>query len=317
MKCKVCDNSEEIKLYKVREMMFGLREEFTYLECGSCKCLQLIKIPEDMSKYYPEEYYSYAEPEVQKFGLRYILKKKRNQFAVFGKGLLGKLAYPYFPREDMKILSSLSLTKQSRILDVGCGSGGLLVELKALGFENLLGVDPYIEEDIVYDTGLEVKKKSIHEVKGEYDVIMFHHSFEHLEDPLETLKSVNRLLKSGGKCILRVPTVSSYAWKYYKEDWVQLDAPRHFFLHSKESMSILAEKAELSFDNTIYDSTEFQFLGSEQYIKDIPLFDEHSFTKGLEKSIFSKSDIKQYKSKAKKLNQEDQGDACAFILTKL
>jgi len=35
----------------------------------------------------------------------------------------------------------------------------------------------------------------------------------------------------GGWCVIRIPTVSSFAWEHYREQWVQLDAPRHFFLH--------------------------------------------------------------------------------------
>lgn len=39
--------------------MFGFRDEFDYLECDECGCLQLITIPPDLIKYYPPNYYSY------------------------------------------------------------------------------------------------------------------------------------------------------------------------------------------------------------------------------------------------------------------
>ena len=67
---------------------------------------------------------------------------------------------------------------------------------------------------------------------------MFHHSFEHLPDPIETLERVYRLMPSGGNCLIRIPLVSSEAWKKYGPHWVQLDAPRHFFLYSIESLKL-------------------------------------------------------------------------------
>ena len=51
MKCKICDNSENLQEYKVKEMMFGFREEFHYFECTKCNCLQIAEIPSNISKF--------------------------------------------------------------------------------------------------------------------------------------------------------------------------------------------------------------------------------------------------------------------------
>ena len=37
-------------------MMFGLREEFEFFECGNCGCVQIAEVPANLAKYYPEEY---------------------------------------------------------------------------------------------------------------------------------------------------------------------------------------------------------------------------------------------------------------------
>lgn len=91
---------------------------------------------------------------------------------------------------------------------------------------------------------------------------MFHHSFEHISDPLEALETVRSLLAPNGRCLIRVPVVS-WARNEYGANWVQIDAPRHFFLHTEKSMEILAEKVGLEITRVEYDSTEFQFWGSE------------------------------------------------------
>ena len=57
--CKICSNKDGNKFYSVREMQFGTRDEFIYCECSNCGCLQLVNPPENLSKYYPPEYFSF------------------------------------------------------------------------------------------------------------------------------------------------------------------------------------------------------------------------------------------------------------------
>ena len=64
MECRICGNTDEHKTYKIKEMMFGLGEPFTYFRCANCDCLQIENIPEDMSRYYSSGYYSYLWSEV-------------------------------------------------------------------------------------------------------------------------------------------------------------------------------------------------------------------------------------------------------------
>jgi hypothetical protein len=85
--------------------------------------------------------------------------------------------------------------------------------------------------------------------------------------------------------------VSSYAWEHYGVKWVQLDAPRHFSLHPVESIRLLAKKAGLKVVNITHNSTSFQFWGSEQYERDIPLYDKRSYSVAPDGSLFSKKNI--------------------------
>lgn len=316
MKCRICGNPENNKQYEVKEMMFGFRDRFIYFQCSKCGCLQISEIPSDMSKYYPSNYYSFAldarENPVKKFA-----KILRNNYAVFNKGIIGKFLMAGFRNESMRSLSKVRLAKTSRILDVGCGRGILLNDLQEIGFDNLWGVDPYIPDKCVKnENGLRIVKNRVNNLTGIWDLIMFHHSFEHLPGPLETLQSVSKLLTDEGVCLIRVPTVSGYAWENYKTNWVQIDAPRHFFLHSIDSIKILAEKANMKLGDIVYDSLDFQFWGSEQYVKDIPLMSGKSYNINPDNSIFSAGDIKKFKKKTKKLNLENKGDQAVFYLYK-
>jgi hypothetical protein len=116
--------------------------------------------------------------------------------------------------------------------------------------------------------------------------------------------------------VIRIPTVSSYAWKHYGVNWVQLDAPRHFYLHSLESMRFLVEQAGLKLSEVVYDSTAFQFWASEQYALNIPLYDDRSYAVSPKRSYFTKEQIAAFEKRASELNRTNLGDQAAFYLRK-
>jgi SAM-dependent methyltransferase len=316
LKCRVCGHDKENQSYDVKEMMIGYRDLFRYFQCSRCLCLQIGEIPPDLSKYYPDTYYSYHTDFYQN-KLKKVLVGLRDSYLLGEGGFIGKILSARYPREDLLCFGLVPGWRQSSILDVGCGSGTLLYSLREAGVKKLLGVDPFVTKDIEYPNGLRVQKNELFEVEGTWDIVMFHHSFEHVSDPVKTFENVARLLAlKGGRCIIRIPTVSSYAWSHYGVHWVQLDAPRHLFLHSIESMKLLADKSGLVLDNVVYDSTAFQFWGSEQYKKDIPLQDKRSYLKNRKKSLFSKVEISAFAERARDLNRHQQGDQAVFIFKK-
>lgn len=312
--CRICGNNKNNTYYSAKEMMYGFRDVFEYYQCGVCKCLQIVDIIDDMSKYYPSNYYSFSKYSGKDFlGFKGWIKKKRYNYTIFNNSIISKLFLAIARKKGYDVLSDLKITKTSRILDVGCGNGEhFLYPLAEVGFKNITGCDPYISEDISYDNGLEIKKKDVFEINNSFDIITYHHAFEHLPNPAENLKKVNDLLSENGVCIIRIPTVSSYAWEQYKSNWVQLDAPRHFFLHSKKSIELLAEENGLELFDIKYDSNHLQFTGSELYLKDIPLKD----LKNKEVRKMAKKHKTAYNKKAKELNKKNEGDQAAFFLRK-
>lgn len=315
MKCRICSCDESTEIIEAREMMLGLNELFKYFQCLECGCLQIIDPPEDMSKFYPLNYYSYTKVKNCCFSLKSNFIKQRDQFAVFNKGFFGRILYYFFPDESLKIYSEIPV--YSQILDVGCGSGFLLSRLRQIGFVNLKGIDPYIRESIRYSSELIIEKKNLCELSGKYDLITYHHSFEHIADPLIELKKVYQLLKESGLCIIRIPHVDSFAWNNYKACWVQLDAPRHLYLYSRKSLSLLANSANLVIEKIEHDSTAFQFWGSEQYRKGVFLTDDRSYSRNPGKSGFTKGEIRKFSKRAKELNNQNFGDQAIFYIRKL
>ena len=63
-KCRICDSIDGFDEYNLREMYLETREKFNYIQCRKCECLQIAKIPQDLGKYYPDDYYSKKQPKV-------------------------------------------------------------------------------------------------------------------------------------------------------------------------------------------------------------------------------------------------------------
>ena len=315
MQCRICASNASHRTYTVKEMMMGQLEEHEYFQCNHCHCLQITTIPDHLSDHYPSNYYSYVAPNSQG-GAKQSLIRLRDQYAATGKNMMGKALQLLSPNAKLTTLRPLNLNENSRILDVGCGAGLLLHSLREVGFKHLLGLDPFNQDLIEYPNGLRIEKRDIFSETGQWDVIMFHHSFEHMPEQQATLKKVLELLAPHGTALLRVPTVTSYAWQHYGVNWVQLDAPRHLFLHSVESMKVLAEQCGFKLDKSVYDSNAFQFWGSEQYEQGIMLRDKNSWAENPEGSIFTAAQIKDFEKRAQELNSLNQGDQAAFYLRK-
>src|SRR6476661_4755519 len=280
--CRICGNSENNRLHTAREMMFGTRERFEYLECSRCGTLQLVDVP-DLAAYYPENYYAHdAVPviDIERGWKRRVAARAIGRHLMQRSSKLGAAIAerrPWIAAQLPEYIRSLAgrVGFDSRILDYGCGRGDLLRTLRVFGFRNLTGADKFIRDDISFGD-VRIYKRGLEELEPPFDLLMLNHSFEHLPDPQNALSQIHRLLSPDGVALIRIPVVS-FAWQKYGVNWVQLDAPRHLFLYTERAFRDLVEGSGLTVERVTYDSEIFQFFGSEQYEHDIPLNDPRSY----------------------------------------
>lgn len=126
------------------------------------------------------------------------------------------------------------LRKGGKVMDVGCGWGALLDEMKGRnlgfqceGFEICRKAADYCGKHIAacghdrqfYDWDFH---------KGSYDYVTMCHVLEHMTDLNKAMRTIREMLRVGGMFAGIVPNFASRGSYFYKENWYWLDANFHY-----------------------------------------------------------------------------------------
>ncbi|MBO4981662.1 MAG: class I SAM-dependent methyltransferase [Lachnospiraceae bacterium] len=216
--------------------MYGTHGEYPYFLCGKCGCLQIREAVDDIAKYYNTDHYYSFNMNKRKLKNELLFLQMKDQ--VEKKDLLGKLVGYLYP---VNYAFFRLINKEDYILDVGCGDGELLRWLKRLGYQNVMGIDPYVGQDIIVEDQILVAKGDVREYdfKDTYKMITLIHSLEHVYQQQEQIAALDAHLERGGFLVFQLPVLSQYYWKQYGTRLYTLDPPRHFYLHTKKSLQEL------------------------------------------------------------------------------
>ncbi len=315
--CVVCGSIAERELYKVKEHQVGLHDEFTYGLCANCGTMLLEDVPADLGKYYNnEDYYSF-NLQLEHTTKPSLLKKLKTDYLLFGKNKIlgGLLSIGYKMNETYEWMKNTGVQYDDAILDIGTGNGSLLGRLATMGFANLTGIDPFLNESKDYGN-IKILKKDIYEVTEQYDLVMMHHALEHTFEPAKILKQIQNVLKPGGRLLIRIPIMGNYGWHRFQEFWCGLDAPRHIFIPSGKGLKNLVQEAGYKIEKFYYDSFDFVIWNSEQYKSGIALHQPNSYLMNRKASMFTKEQILEFRKTMIAENKKGNGDMACIYLTK-
>lgn len=130
-------------------------------------------------------------------------------------------------------------------IDIGCGTGGLLDRVQDSA-KSVAGIEPqtHMRKELK-KLGYTIHRLPSDAPKESFDVAGLFHVFEHMTEPLKTLKEVRNILRPGGMVILEVPHARDILLKLEVFKAFTLWS-EHLVLHTKESLKKYLEMAEFT-----------------------------------------------------------------------
>ena len=209
--CNFCQSNNYKIVCTGKDFLIGSNTQFNVVRCKICGLLYTNPRPKPatISKYYPKSYSNFL---------------LSNRF-------FNLLRYIIFWNE-LNLLSSI-IRKSSRVLEIGCGTGEYLSYLKHKGYEvEGIELSKYCIDTARNKYGLNIKQGTIFDYKNKenyFDLIIMRHVLEHVPEPLETIKTIYKMLKENGTFFCLVPNTASYDAKIFKQYWRGFELPRHYF----------------------------------------------------------------------------------------
>ena len=166
--------------------------------------------------------------------------------------------------------SSLNISEEKKLLDVGCGTGDFLQVAKNNNW-TVSGVEPNenartIANEKTVNSVFDIDQLLKYDSRS-FDVITLWHVLEHLPKLESHIEIFESLLKPNGRLVIAVPNYKSYDANHYKNFWAAFDVPRHLWHFSQTSISRLVRAKNMEVVKTepmVFDSYYVSLL-SEKY----------------------------------------------------
>jgi SAM-dependent methyltransferase len=133
------------------------------------------------------------------------------------------------------------------LLEVGCGSGWRLAELRRLGWD-VVGqeVDEAAAARAREGHGLTVVVGPLERLglpSAGFDAVILNHVIEHISEPVSLLRECWRLVTPGGRLVCVTPNVDGLGRRIFGARWRGLEPPRHLHVFSRRTLGIVARSA--------------------------------------------------------------------------
>jgi len=237
--CISCGGSEYETVFEAYDRIFG-GGPYPYVRCAGCGLVyENPRIKKALiGHYYPEKSYTWKELSDEPKLVPRLMNRleKHYLFSLYRKE---KKHIDDYCRE-------IGLRPES-VLDLGCATGERLYLFRKDGCR-VLGVE--MSEDIIQAEriyGVKVVNSSVEDflsAKGEsFDLITNYHIIEHFHDPVEVLEGMRGRLNDNGLLVIETPNAASVQFRLFKEKCFFIEAPRHLYLFTPETLGKVLDKA--------------------------------------------------------------------------
>ncbi len=222
--CPLCSAAASF-YFQTKDLNRNITDQsFDYYRCGGCGFVFLQPVPEDLSRYYPEDYSMLPETWKQFEG-----------WAV---------------QEKPKLSTVQRFISSGKMLEIGPSNGAFAYLAKKAGFDmSCIEMDPkccrFIRDTLKIPVVESDDPVAALEASGNFDAIVLWQVVEHFRDPFSVLSACVQKLRPGGWLILSAPNPDSLQFRIFKGSWTHIDAPRHVNLISSGLLQTRCEKMGL------------------------------------------------------------------------
>ena len=152
-------------------------------------------------------------------------------FYIWGRRIMMTYKYAILKRH---------LQINSRLLDIGCGTGSFLNFMKKKEFD-VFGVENNFKaRKICHQRGIAVESSESKLATESVDAIFLWHVLEHLPNPEKSLANYRSILKPAGLLVVAAPNFESHDKTHYQQNWAALDVPRHLWHFTPKGLIMMA-----------------------------------------------------------------------------
>ena len=228
--CPICGSSEKTSCYEFSDT-FG---SYSLVSCKSCNMNYLNPRPtyDTIGVYYDSSNYTPFLSSGKKENLfNRVYRSVRNYSVAWKRRKIEKFIM------------------KGSVLDIGCGTGEFLNEMRANGWA-VMGLEPsedaseFARRELKLDvmTGF-IDETFAHSIHANFDVITLWHVLEHVHEPKEALTLIAKKMADAGLLMIAVPNIASLDARIYRKDWIALDVPRHLLHFAPETMEKLVKES--------------------------------------------------------------------------
>lgn len=253
--CPLCGCASFSTVRYAKDPHYGNPGLFAIARCKGCTVEFLNPMPTAvyLSTAYPSDYYS--------FGAAFPNSRKAQVIKTIKKILRTVLYYHASITGDPKFRST------GTMLDIGCGAGSFLAEMRAKGWK-VHGVEPnFSAAERGRLEGIDIFAGTVESANyppAHFDYVRSNHSFEHIENPREVLREIRRIIKPTGLLFIGVPNVAGLMARLFGKYWWYLGAPVHTFGYNPISLERLLTQEGFKVERIRYNSTFAGIFGSLQ-----------------------------------------------------
>jgi 2-polyprenyl-3-methyl-5-hydroxy-6-metoxy-1,4-benzoquinol methylase len=206
------------------DRLLELPGEFQLVKCSNCGLIRQDPYLcwEYLKKYYPKEFISF-NPQTSE--ITSLLRRIDRRYGLWKRVNLIEKHQP-----------------TGSWLDIGAGTGRILHEASLWDKWDLMGIEPvpyaaqYIEDKLKIPV-FKGRFEDFNNYDEYFDIVTMWDVLEHLEEPIEGLRKIRKILRPKGIFVFSTPNMNAWDRKVFQKFWIGYELPRHLFLYPDEVLS--------------------------------------------------------------------------------